>query len=240
MAHPYIFESTFEQGTNVEWDSETDTTSILDFPHYSTLSCIPGIGPAVPYRGAYCMRVVPSGGTADAFVKSATIAIAAGVTRYFGFSFYIGNDFSFTADDTVALFELQQAGGTIEASVGLRLTAATGLIEVGIGELAPTSFYSGGLSKGRWYHLCLKAVADSGANNGTLDLYINGVTGPAQVASLTQTSIAAGVLGLQDQLATTTGTLLFDKVVFDDGQVYPNRYRYPETVTFTKSQHLFE
>ena len=33
---PFTFESNFEQGDNLEWDSQDDT--VLDFPHYGVLA----------------------------------------------------------------------------------------------------------------------------------------------------------------------------------------------------------
>ena len=44
MAFPWIFHANFEQGTNAEWDSETDGASPtqLDFPHYTELARFPG------------------------------------------------------------------------------------------------------------------------------------------------------------------------------------------------------
>ena len=80
MAFPYIFKANFEGGTNGEWDSESDTGSRLDFPHYSELARIPGL--AMPYRGARCMRVdLTTGQTNDHTVTEGDIDIADGAQR---------------------------------------------------------------------------------------------------------------------------------------------------------------
>jgi hypothetical protein len=83
VAFPFLLESNFESGSNAEWTSETDTVSQLDFPHYSELARYPW-KTCVPFQGAYCARVVLSGGTADAFVSSTSTTIALD-TNFVGF-----------------------------------------------------------------------------------------------------------------------------------------------------------
>ena len=73
MAFPWIFEESFDAGTRGDWDSESDTGSLLDFPHYTTLAAIPGGG--LPFRGAYCMRIV-CGDTNDHTLTEDDIDIA--------------------------------------------------------------------------------------------------------------------------------------------------------------------
>ena len=64
---------------------------------------------------------------------------------------------------------------------------------------------------------------------GTLDLFIE----DANVVSLATldnaAAIGSGSLGTQDTLATTTGTILFDDFVFDDGQIFRDKRRFPGT-----------
>ena len=55
MAFPWLSECNFEDGTKGHFDTETDTETRLDFPHYSELARTPGMG--MPWRGAYCARV---------------------------------------------------------------------------------------------------------------------------------------------------------------------------------------
>src|SRR3990167_1390787 len=156
MAFPFIFESNFEQGTNAEWDSEQDTGTKLDFPHYTTLAAMPST--PMPYRGAYCMRVdLRAGDTNDHTVTEGDIDIADTVTRYFRWYQYASADFTASADDTFQILELQQAGGaTTEMSVGMRVTAATDALDIGIGDgAAPTSFVS--FPRGVW--VCVEVLA---------------------------------------------------------------------------------
>ena len=236
MAYPFIFESNFEQGTNAEWDTETDTGSKLDFPHFSALSRVAGSG--IPFRGAYCMRVdLRAGDTNNHTVTEGDIDIADGATRYFRFYVHVSKDFTATADDTFNIFELQQAGGTVEVSLGMRVTASSNLLEIGVGDgTAPTSFVT--CDRGR--HVCVELLATvSSIGAGVVTLFLDG----GQVATLTsQTHAAAvgqGVLGVQDQLSTTTGVLLFDQFVMDDARVYPIQNRFPTQIDVTKDQHLF-
>src|SRR5262245_51936417 len=114
MAFPWIFESNWEQGDNSEWTSEQDTGNLLDFPHYSQLSVIPNT--PVPYRGAYCMRIQNSD-TNDHTLTSTSITIADGTTNFFRWYMFVSSNYTASADDTFNIFELQQAGGTIEQSV---------------------------------------------------------------------------------------------------------------------------
>ena len=234
MAFPYIFEANFEQGTNGEWDSESDTGALLDFPHYSEVARQPRL--PMPYRGAYCMRVV-MGDTNDHTVLEGDIYIADTLTRYSAFYLCVGNDVVATADDTWNIYEVQGTASAVENAVGLRITATTDVVEIGVGNTAPTAFASETLIKGRWYHIELVSVIQTGGT-GTATLWINGVSS-ASVTTLTNTAVIQGMLGTQNTLSTTTGTLLFDQFKFDDGQIYPTTIRYPESVLLTKTAHVF-
>lgn len=246
MAFPWIFEANFELGSAAEWDSETDTASQLDFPHFSTLARFPW-STAAPFRGAYVMRAVLSGGTADAFVLEGDIDIAANVTRYVKFDMWISPDFTSTANDTINIFEVQSSGPVIEATFGLRIVAATNAINFGIGEVTPTSFGSEAIQRGKWHTVELAIDIDNaGANDGTIDLYVTRENTPSnetvhatQVSSLDQAAVIQGVLGVQLHLATTTGTILFDNFRFDDARVYPERDRFPLSYLLTKDGHAF-
>jgi hypothetical protein len=234
LAFPWIFESNFEQGTNAEWDSESDTGALLDFPHYSTLSKITNA--PVPYRGAYCMRV-QCGDTNDHVLVEGDIDIADAGTGHTRFYLCAASDFTATADDTFNIYELQQAGGTTEISLGMRVTATTNELEIGIGDgTAPTTFVS--FPRGKWVCVELLATISTGGA-GVVTLFLD----ETQVLTLTtQTHAAAvgrGVLGTQDTLATTTGALYFDQFVMDDTRIYGIPIQYPEEVHMTKTGHIF-
>lgn len=235
MAYPYIFHSNWEAGTAAEWDSESDTGSLLDFPHYSVLAQDPNS--LMPYRGAYIMRNV-LGDTNDHVVVEGDIDIADAGTSYFRWYMGLSKDFRFTADATFNVFELQQVGGTVESSVGFRVTNSTQLIEFGIGDgTAPTSFVQWP-GKGKWVCVELRATIST-VGAGVLTLFLDGV----QVATLTTLTNAAavgrGVLGSQDTVATTLGTIYYDQFVQDDGRIYPFREQYPSVVQVLKTSHIF-
>ena len=238
MAFPFVFEGNFETGTIGGWDSKSDTGSLLDYPHISELARFPW-SECAPYRGAYCLRV-QMGDTNDHTLLEGDIDIAASVTRWFRFYLYLSPTFKdTTADDVFNIFELQQTNNTVEGAIGIRFTAATQLIEIGIGETAPTAYASQTLQTNRWYCIELKAVCDSGVgNDGTLNLYIDGGASAASVTSLDQGTIGQGVLGTQDTLSTTTGTILFDEFVMDDARIGPIQDRYPRHVLVTSSGHV--
>src|SRR6185295_2041092 len=234
VAFPWIFESNWEQGDNTEWTSESDTGSTLDYPHYTTLSFIPNS--PVPYRGAYCMRIV-LGDTNDHTLTSTSIVIADGTTNSFRWYMFASSDLTATADDTFNIFELQQAGGTIEQSVSMRITAASNLLEIGVGDgVVATSFVA--FPRNKWVVVELTDKVSTGGS-GLQTLYLD----ETQVIALTsQTQAAAvgkGVLGTQDTLATTTGTLYFDQFVQDDLRIYGLPIRYPNTLLMTKTGHAF-
>ena len=247
MAFPFIFEENFELGTKGGWDTETDTVSQLDFPHYSDLARFPW-ATAAPFRGAYCMRTTLSGGTADAFVTEGALNIAAAARRFFRFMVWLSPDFTGTADDTMNLFECQDTSNVVEVAFGLRVVAATNVINFGIGEVAPTSFGSEEIKRGVWYAIELDiTLDDGGSNDGTVDLYVTpedavsaSIVHATQVASLDQGAVTHGVLGIQNHLATTTGVILYDEFVMDDtARTHPVSDRYSETVLLTLSGHVF-
>lgn len=235
MAHPFIFESTFEQGSNAEWDSESDTGSLLDFPHYSTLAVQSGT--PVPYRGAYCMRI-QLGDTNDHTLTEGDIDIADAATRYFRFYLFVSRDFTATADDVFNIFELQQAGGTVEMALSMQITAATNLLEIGFGDGTAASAFVAFPGRGRWVCVELLATISTGGA-GVATLFLDG-TQVQTATSLTQAAaVGQGVLGTQNTLATTTGALYFDDFVMDDARIYPNQRRFPTQYAVSKSQHLF-
>ena len=245
MAFPFVYEANFETADASEWDSETDTGAQLDFPRYFDLARFPW-PTAAPHTGSACMRATLSGGTDDAFVTEGDIDIAADTTRFAKFDIWFSPNFTATADDTINVFELQSTGPVVEATFGFRVVASTGVINFGIGETAPTSFGSVQIERGRWYTVELQVHLDAGGgNDGTIDLFVTkeGDTASTtvhatQVGSLDQAAVIQGVLGVQDHLATTTGTILFDGFRFDDERVFPER-RFKRDPFLTKSGHAF-
>lgn len=235
MAYPFIFHSNFEAGSNAEWDSESDTGSLLDFPHYTVLA--KDSNSLMPYRGAYCMRNA-LGDTNDHVVVEGDIDIADAGTSYFRWYMGLSRDFSFTADDTFNVFELQQAGGTTEISVGFRVTNSTQLIEFGIGDgTAPTSFTQWP-GKGKWVCVELLATVSTGGA-GVVTLFIDGVQTNTLTSQTHAAAIGRGVLGSQDTVATTLGTIYYDDFIQDDARLFPDPTRFPSSVNVVKTGHIF-
>lgn len=234
MSFPWIFEESFELGTKGGFDTETDTGSLLDVVHYSTLATIPSV-PA-PFRGAYCVRIV-CGDTNDHTLTEGDIDIADAATGFVRFYLYVAPTFTATADDTFNIFEFQQAGGTNEGSVSMRMTAATNLLEIGVGDgIVATSFVP--FTRGRWTAVELQYKCSTTAV-GTFTLFIDGSSVVALTGLTNAAAIGQGVIGTQDTLSTTTGLILIDQFVFDDLQIYPISVRFPRNLLITKSQHVF-
>lgn len=222
MAYPMIFASHFDTGDIGDWDTETDVSGVLDYPHYTTLASL--VGRPMPYRGAYCMRIVAPANTADHTLLEGDMNVAAGVTGWTRFMLYVSTDFAATADDIFNIFELQ-AGGTVEGAISLQITGATDLVEIGIGETAASTFNSY-VSKGVWHQVELRALVDSGGgNDGVLELFLDGAS-IQTVSTLDQGAITDGVLGTQNTLSTTdAGYLLFDEFAFDNTRLFiPHRF----------------
>ena len=215
---------------------------MLDYPHYTDLARYPWPD-YTPFRGAYVARWRLNGGTADATLTEGDVDISADATAGCRFAFYVAPDFTATADDTMNFIELQ-ATGTIELAVGFRVTAATGAIEIGIGELTPTAFLTPTLERGRWYQAQVYGDLDNGVgNDGSFTLNVEGAT--ATVSTLDQGAITDAVVGFQLHLATTTGTVLLDHIVFDteaagtSSRLFPAIELFPTAVVLTKTAHVF-
>jgi hypothetical protein len=232
----YTFFENFEAGTLGGFDSETDTGSLLDFPHYSVVASDPNS--LMPYRGAYVMRNL-LGDTNDHTLTEGSIDIADAGTAYVKFYMGLSGDFRFTADDVFNVFEFQQAGGTVEGSIGFRVTNSTQLIEIGIGDGTAPSSYVQWPGRKKW--VCVEALYTcSTSDAGVFTLYLDG----ASVISLTSLDNAAaigqGVLGSQNTLSTTLGAIYYDHFGFNTSRMYPYRQRFPEHgIHVIQSGHLF-
>lgn len=238
MAFPFLSENGFEDGTRGHFDSETDTESRLDFPHYSELARTPGIG--MPYRGAYCMRVnlANDGSPADAYVQeTGAWDLAASGTLFIRLMFHVSRDIVMANGDELALFQLWSGASTVEGGAFIDYSTAAGF-RIAIGKGGAVSFSP--LTLGVWHCLELRFVIDSGAgNDGTIDAWLDGAA-LTQVASLDQAAITSGVVGVRLQdTGTTRGTILFDDIVADDARIFPPVQRFPEQVLLTQSGHVF-
>lgn len=244
-----LFQDNFERGADGlgdagRYDSETDTENQLDIPHYVTLAQSPGL--PMPYSGgAYCLRAVLSGGTADAFVTEADANTADGETWWHKWNMWISPDFATnsSADDTFVIWE--SIGAAVSFAVGLRYVDSTGLLEFGCGELTPTSFSGVMAPLGEWFTVEVSTLTVTGAATGAISVFITPENGtPSTTATVTVGSIqnvAAThcVLGPQDHLATTLGTMLFDNFMIETQRIWPQKNRFSQTIRMTQSGHVF-
>lgn len=229
MAIPYLFFENFATGGKGLWDTEVDTATILDFPHYTALAA-QGLA---PYRGAYCMRIRANGGTTAAYVKEDTsLDIAANATVFHRWYFKLAKNWTMAANDKFSMLELESTEDTTtEVAVGLRRTGSN--IEVWWNQTAaaatPGTYVLGTTTTalGKWHCIEVKAFIDNVANNnGTIDVYINDSSVGTQVGSLNQGAIVDGKLGLIGPDAGTSGTILFADFITDDLQIYADGKRF--------------
>ena len=245
MAHPWIFESNFESGDETEWDTEVDGGSQLDFPHYSELARTPGL--PMPFNGAYCARwQLISGLTAAATLSEADLNITDTSTAWAKWNLWIDPNFktNITADDNFVIFEWQGAGNVVSFALGMDYTLTTDRLVWASGELTPTTVSAADVTLGKWLTVEIKGNAETGGG-GEIEVYITpdgaepSSTVTTETTSMTNIAVTHGVLGVQDKLGTTVGTMLMDNFVMDDLRIWPDKDRFSTTRQITKSQHLF-
>jgi hypothetical protein len=224
------FAENFELGTFGVFDAETDTGSLLDFPHYTELA---RFGQA-PYRGAYCMRLRLAGAT-DAYVQeNSAYDLAAAAVHFTAGYFYIGKNFVMADTDKFAMFNLESvADTTVIVACGLDRSgadirlwfAATNSSSAQTVVLGSTT-----TALGKWYHVELRIDVDAGGgNDGTIDGYLNGVAFGSQITALDQGAGVDAKWGAITVDAGTSGTILFDQIqltIASGTQIYPYRERY--------------
>lgn len=237
MAFPFIYQSNFEDGTNSEWDSETDVAGALNIRHYSWLSRedVTKVGPIAPWRGAFVAEWNLLGDTSDHILIEGDMNIADTETAWTRFYLFLRKDLR-GVTDIFNIFELQGTADAVEHAIGLRITTGNDQVEIGIGQTAPSVFATQKLVKGRWY--CIESkVIDQTNGTGSQELYVDGAL-VQSLSTLTNTAVLRGVIGSQNTLNTTLGGFYIDDFVFDDTRIGPRRDRYPEVIHLTKSTHI--
>ena len=244
MAWPWVFESTFERGSNGDWGAEVDASAKLDFPHYSKLAGEYTWQAATPWKGAYCMRVEQPGTTGDAYVTSTQVQ-AVGTTAWVRFQFCVGGGWQTVAGTTTtfSVFRYMTTGTTsVAASVGLRVgrVDATSL-ELGVGVSVPTTFAASFLPTNKWHSVEIQLVSasESTTANGSIIAYVNGFQAAAITSTIQASAFAQIRFGILDPVAGERGTLLFDSFILDDTRLGPALERFSETRQLTQSGHLF-
>lgn len=239
MAFPFLSEYNVEQGDKGHFDSESDSANRLDFAHYSQLAQVPGL--AMPWRGAYCVRVNLATSTTDAYLQEDTSwDLSASGSLYMRFMLWASPDLVMANNDQFNVLVLQSAGPVSEVVAGIIYTTAAGF-KFGVGETAITSSLP--LQLNKWNCIELKVVIDSGVgNDGTIDFWVNGTAG-TQVASLDQAAITQGLFGVIGQDAgTTAGNILLDALIADDARIYGSynyNERFSENIYLQASSHVW-
>ena len=234
MAFQFISNVDFEDGTLGSFDTETDTQPKLDFPHYSVLAQTPGL--AMPYSGAYGMRIDLSVGTTDAYLEeTGDWDIANNASQYFRFMFWVSEDLTMANGDIFHVMTLNSAAA-IEGAIDIKYTTAAGF-QIGFGKVAATSLTD--LTLGQWHSVELLWDAPAAGGSETIDMWFDGAA-LTQVASLTHLATTFGRIGVQGvDAGTTKGILLFDEVISDSTRIYPPATRFKTTRLLTKDGHAF-
>jgi len=252
---PYTFYSNFETFEAVkEWDSESDTGTRLDVVNYAALSGMPQSS-AVPWQGAHCVRIV-LGDTNDHTLTEGDVNIASASEAWQ--RFYVNVvELSTTAQDIFPILELQSpTSNTVRTGVYLRSDftgGATTYYQIGVGGNQGGAAYLGTqLQTNRWHCLELSAKPANLPNegdalgrqdNGAATLYVNGNLNVATSAIImtggADASIGQAVLGTQDTVSTTTGTILLDEFIADDARLYPALGRWETTRLLVATDFAF-
>ncbi len=262
MALPaYLFADGFEDGTSGAWDvADSDTSSQLDYPHYTVLARTPGL--PMPYRGAYCARIVmAAGNTNDAtFGDAANGALATTNTIWWRFNIWLGQDIidGNAADDVIPLVQFQKADGTVELVFGIKYNDTAGTITWGAGVAAPTNFSTGAAQTNTWNTVELKVNVVTGAATGEIEVYVTpDGQEPSSTVVVEKTAVQSSaattkaIVGVQDKLSATTGTILLDNFIVDNialtARIYPEKNRFSTvrtlsnatTQTRVRDEHVF-
>ena len=249
MANEVIeFQDNFETGSSIRWSvAESDGASQLDFPHYSVLAQRKDM--PMPYSGAYLARWILAASTTAATIGEAEIDGADGTTNWIRMRIWIGSDLATktTSDDTFPLLELQRTTtNSVQYAFGLRVVAATNVVNFGVGVLAPTAF-GGEVALDTWNTVELKVNVQTGAGTGEIEMYVTrdgGVPPTSADASVatnqSDNAVVRGILGTQDVLNTTNGTICINDFKMQvDNRIWPERNRFKYVVPVTQSGHVF-
>lgn len=237
----YPFEATWETGDMSEWDSEVDSQNKFETLWYKYVVERWGMyRRTLPYRGSYVAHLDLSLGTADAYVQSASIAAGAGTTVWVRFYLQVTSNLVMAASDYFTILTLQSGTPLDQAVIGLvnnagsieLVTAATSALAAGLG--ANTRHVP--FSRDIWHLVELGVTVDSGGNDGTIQLWLDGYPQGSAITGLTQAAVTQARLGaIGIDAGTTAGHLFFDQFVVYTSQIGGFRTRYTQVIYLTKS-----
>jgi len=235
MAFPWLHYSTFDDGTRQNFDSETDASNILDFPHYRELSR----GGFSPWQGSHALRLRLNGTATANIAETGDWDTSASGTIATWLTVCIGSDLNLADGDTVILFSLDSAGPVSETVFGVRRSGSN--YQLFAGETGATNTLTITRDNTKWYQIELVNTIDAGGgNNGTLDFYVDGAAVGAQITALDQEVITQIRLGaVSGTAAGNAGTVLIGGIIADDARVYPRNRFHNETVWITRDVNAF-
>ncbi len=225
MTWPYRFTSRFDSGDATEWDQQYGaTTGPVDIAHFTQLwQDHPKQRNAVPYNGAYCMRIQLNNSTDAAYVEDQTLDAADDSLIKTRFRVYVGTDIanSGTASETIELFHIRSSG-TRQVAFGIQV-GTNGSVTFGAGKTASTTSIGSAVPKGEWYTVEQAILIDTAtAGNGTIATYITGERGYSvkdvtpQVTGSVNAVVTLGRLGLPVGGTTgVSGLVLIDDLIYD-------------------------
>lgn len=220
MAFTFLADETWDDGTRGSFDSETDVSNILDFPHYQELAR-QGFA---PWMGAHALRIRLNGTAVGYVTETGAWDTAAAGTIHSLFTVLIGEDVTIAASGAIVIFAMM-AGATQEVSFGVRNNG--GVYELYVTDSVTTRTFPIVRSNKRWYEVELSTLIDNaGSDNGTIDWYIDGFRAAAQITGADQGAITDLNLGaFSGTSAGDKGTILIGNVMADDARIYPRRQK---------------
>lgn len=249
MANPsWQFQDGFESGDASAWDiSKTDTGGFLDFPHYTELARISGMG--MPYSGAYCMRIDYTGSTAVAHVGDDAIDIADGHTIWCRFNLFIDKNITSSDNDTITFLTFRQTDNSAVWGVGIQLDSSGGAPVWLVIDASSSVQSTSTVELGCWYTVELKVNVQTGAATGECELYVTKEgTVPTSTKTLELTGeqspapVLNALFGVVGVHTSTRGYFLLDNLVTtaDGGsRIWPDADRFSTTKEITRTEHVF-
>lgn len=234
MSFPWILGTGFESGLH---NFTALSGTLIDVAHYTELA---RAGMA-PWRGSYALRIRLNGGTTSQFIRDNTSfdGWTANQSRFVRFYFYLGKDLVMTDTDKLTLFDAESVEDTT-AEIACGILRNGGNIEFWVAETASATAQTKVLGTtttalGKWYHAEINGDLDNaGANDGTIDAWIDDAAVGSQITALDQGVIVDGRFGAIGPDAGTSGTILIDDIIFDDTRVFKDTLQYRQPNAFVK------